>query len=168
MRTPGLEIEFVPVSQRSLNNRNTNHHPHLHLHQFLSALLSSTSRGASNEKVVRQLGSLFPLTQRHNTYFPGRRSTFSPLLSPPLSPPRLHRTGRLAPGLVRERLRPGASCHRHASNQPGLPMPLKRQRWSWPAERGRMCGWSQRGRITGCHRTARLQRCRWLATKLSL
>lgn len=85
-----------------------------------------------------------------------------PFLFPPLSPPRLHRTGRLAPGLVPERLRPGTSCHRHVSNQPGLPMPLKRQQWSWPAESGRMCGWSQRGRIMGCHRTAHLQRCRWL------
>lgn len=85
-----------------------------------------------------------------------------PFLFPPLSPPRLHRTGRLAPGLVPERLRPGTSCHRHVSNQPGLPMPLKRQQWSWPAESGRMCGWSQRGRIMGCHRTARLQRCQWL------
>lgn len=82
----GLEIEFVPVSQHSVHNRNTNHQyqhspcPHTttstNFYPTLSTLHTSTSWRVPNEKAVQRLESLFSLTHRHATYFPGQWSTF--------------------------------------------------------------------------------------------
>ena len=127
----GLEIEFVPVSQHSVHNRNTNHHyqpspcPHTTTATNFSltfpTLNSSTSWRAPNEKAVHWLESLLLLAQRKATYFPGRWSTF---LRHYFSPFALHLNlaSRLA-GVWTP-----ADCHSclgHVSNQPGPPILLK-------------------------------------------
>lgn len=80
----GLEIEFVPVTQ-NVHNRNTNrqHQPPTcscatNFFLALSTLHSSTSWRAPDEKAVCRTESLFLLSQRHATYFPGQWSTLLP------------------------------------------------------------------------------------------